>query len=90
MTREYQTAIVDIPEYARIGMTFYVMSPSTDLTAAIKVDGARQLNPRAFPDGLRAALLAMNGMCGAEDARAMTAVEVSDYIRDQEEHEDHE
>lgn len=75
---------IEMPDYVRCGVTFYVVSQSTGLQAAVKLDGARYLNDETLPDGLAAAVAMLNGVTKTSDARPMTAGEVTDYILDQE------
>lgn len=74
---------IELPECARVDVTFYVVSPSTGLQAAINANGARWLNDEALPSGISAALEALNGLGEVADARPMTAPEVANYIADQ-------
>lgn len=76
---------IELPEYARVNVTFYVVSPSTGLQAAINASGARRLNDEALPSGISAAIDALNGLGEVSDARPMTAPEVANYIADQKE-----
>lgn len=76
---------IDMPDYMRVSVTYYVVSASSGDDAAICISGAKSFDDGAFVTGLDAAINTLNSMMDTEDGRGMTAEEVRDYLRRQRE-----
>lgn len=76
-----------VPEFCRLELHTFVVSPSTGLTGKVTVGGRLGLDMTMTDfDGLKVAACAtLNDTADVTDARVMTADEVKAYLEDEDE-----